>query len=250
MAKKGVKYELVENKMGTGEKKYYARTYVNGTYDLAMLVDRMEAKGNNSAAECHGFFKDLSDSAREILSEGNSINIPRLIKISPVVKGTFDSLDDGYQEGIHHLDINATIAKGFIKKVENKIVVSKIVRSTDKAEVTVIENTRTGENELCKHFINNVMGKFFIFPGYKFSGIEIYNFSNYDERFFIDLENLSLTNFSYSGFSFTILYSLELPAWLVDGLDIFFTLHYETEDEDKKKLPYDSEGFKTRWKEL
>lgn len=252
MANEGLEYEIIENKL-TKEKSYCAKTYPATIYTTSMLLARMISKGRYKQSEYEGFFRELKDIFFEVMSEGNSISISKILKFVPVVKGSFDNDKDGYQQGRNYIDIKATVSKPFVKKIEGKLEVNKIARPNVRAKIKNIVNTRTRENELCKHFSNTISGNFFIFFGYEFKGIEVRNCINPDESFFIEKENLNYPEFTNVGFSFVILYSLELPAWLTDGLEIFFNLVYSktstVESTDKGK-DYSSEDFKTRWKEL
>lgn len=248
----GIKYEVVKNMLG-GEVNYHARSYPTGIYTKTKFIERMVSKGTYNHSEYEGILREITQTAVEVLGEGRAISISKVLKLTPVIKGGFDDADDGYQEGRNYIDVKASISKPFVKKVQDKVEVNKIAKPDIRAKVKSLEHSKTKQNELGKHFINTLKGNFFIFTGFEFKGLELRNCLNPEEKVLIKEEELNYPEFTNVGFAFTIIYNLELPAWLTDGLDIFMRLVYKAEDDIESnyiKGDYYSADFQTKWKEL
>src|SRR4030042_3566946 len=59
-------------------------------------------------------FATMTEAVEEILSEGTSITIPYFMRIAPVVKGVFDSIDEPFNASKHGIGVTCTILPDFI----------------------------------------------------------------------------------------------------------------------------------------
>lgn len=247
---RSVQYYLMNKAIGDG---MYARVVGRQPYTEKDFIEFMCNNDSEVSPDIiKRVLKNLQKTCVGALQSGIPLTINNFLRIYPSIKGSFKGTDDGFDSSRHSLNFKAVISPIFVKEVLEGLRVEKVKRPKGNAELNRIENVRTNEEELTHHFTNRVFGNFLIFAGYFFSGIEIRNARNKSDSVFIAEKDLNISTYTANELAFTIIYSYELPAWLVDGTDIYLKLCYEAKEEhvEFEEEDYASFSLLTRWKNL
>lgn len=168
---KGLGYYLQQNQLAKG---FIARTVLTNTYSDEEFIEAMCKKDTaKSANEIKEILKLLIETADELLAGGNSIVIPNFLKISPVVKGTFQSVDESFDPSKHWVGINCTVSNVFIDDFQKEVKVEKVNKPSNWPEITMISDNKTKQNVIQKDYANQISGENLVVAGYDLEGINI-----------------------------------------------------------------------------
>lgn len=249
---KSIQYYLLENRMGEG---MYAKVKQNQAHSERDFIELMCMKNPELSPQIiKEVMGTLMDTGLDVMKAGFPLNINNFMRIYPSIKGSFEDINDGFDWSRHSLNFKAVISPVYAKRATDAVRIEKIDRPKGKVEINQVKNERTKENEICKHFTNRVIGRYFIFSGFKLAGIKLRNCRNREEEIFISVESLDISTYTAKELAFTVVYNFELPAWLTDGLDIYFGLVYsgidEELDDDIESDDYSGLSYRTKWKVL
>src|SRR4030042_513996 len=89
-----LKYYITENPLGYG---FMAKTIVNNNYNVDDFVGQIcQVDSSLDVNKVKAVMKALVKASEKVLSEGNSITVSEILRITPVIKGAFDGINDGF----------------------------------------------------------------------------------------------------------------------------------------------------------
>ncbi len=136
-----IRYKTQHNRLASqkaGKDMSVARVYVNNTYSLTDLANRIVQRGSFVKKPDIKYVLDtLSEVMQDLLMEGNAIDVGGLVKLTPVITGVFED-GERFNANKHAIVIKATSGK-VLRKVASDTPVEKLGGSLTSA-VTAVMN--------------------------------------------------------------------------------------------------------------
>lgn len=206
---------------------------------LNLLHPALDAKQSSSYLEA------LFSTIDYLLADGKSINIPGLLKISTVMRGSFKSLDDNFNSKTNSIGINFIPDKRFIKRLRKKITVEKVERPQITPIVRMIKGGSNGDNSLSLEEANRFLGNNLILKGHSLSALELTAYKGESRKLLVRLEELVICRHSDKELILTFHRSFTPPGWLKEGTALSVKLIYL---EDKGNIHLESPPLDTVWR--
>ncbi len=109
-----IRYETVHNQLASqkaGSDMNVARVYTNHTYQLKEMAEELVNRKVPLSRQLITYvLGELSDLMQSLLLQGNSINLGGLVKLQPVIKGTF-APGESFNASKHEIVVSATVGK-------------------------------------------------------------------------------------------------------------------------------------------
>src|SRR4030042_6562575 len=113
-------YYLTEAPLSKG--KFMAKTLPVNTFNDDEFISEMRRDNAElSVNDIKATLKTLVATAERLLSKGNAISIPNFMRISPAVKGGFESETDSFIPNKNWVDINCVISSKFIENFQRNV---------------------------------------------------------------------------------------------------------------------------------
>jgi len=239
---KSISYYLSEMPLSKG--KFMAKTLpVNTFNDEEFISEMIRDNPELSVNDIKAMLKTLIVTAERLLSKGNAISIPNFMRISPVVKGNFDSENDSFMPNKNWVDINCVILNKFINNFQQNVKVEKTDVPDKMPVITSICDSRTGVNMLRRHSANRIKGKYFIVYNAEFEGLYITLKSDPSKNIIIGKNEIEVVDFYKKEILFTFAKDFKAPEWLVENSDASLKFRYRF--AGGKFM--DSKAFDTKW---
>ena len=237
-------YYLQKNPLS---KNFVAKTITVNTYTDKEFVSAMHQEDNNiSEQQIKDVMKLLIKTSAKILSMGNAIVIPNFMKISPSVKGTFDSPDEGFDNKKHYVNVNCSVSQIFVSDLQKLIEVEKVDKPINIPHVIMVKENKTKENAIHKRYSTQILGDNFVMSGYQFDGIEITSKSDMSQVEFIQADNLDIIGLKPKEILFVIDRDYQNPPWLVTNIEVYIKVRLVSTKEGSE-LYRESDFFETKW---
>jgi len=251
MEKKSLSYYLHESPLAKG--KFLARTVLNSIYSDEKLIDEMIRNNpGRKTNDIKEFFKEMVKAAEDLMSEGNGISIPNFLKISPSVKGSFDSDNDFFVPSKNWVDINCTVSSAFISDFQKKITLEKTDKLNNFPLISSVCDTKTKESVIQHNYPNLIRGNYLLVAGYEIEGLTI--ISKADNTKSVTVKNdkeLHVVHLKTKEMMFNFKKSFKAPEWLEEGSGILIKLTYLPQDMDanteSKDMNVSCKPFETKW---
>ena len=241
---KNLGYYLQRNPLAKG---FIAKTVTVNTYTDKEFISEMHQEDNSiSEQDIKDVMKLLVKTSAKILSMGNAIIIPNFLKISPSVKGTFETADESFDDKKHYVNVNCSVSQLFISDLQKLIKVEKVDKPINIPHVVMVKENKTKQDAIHKKYANQIVGDNFIMSGYQFDGIEITSKSDMNQFEFIQADNLDIINLKPKEIVFVIERDYQTPAWLTNDLEIYIKVRLISTKEESE-LYRESDFFETKW---
>ncbi|MBN2546844.1 MAG: hypothetical protein JXB50_13675, partial [Spirochaetes bacterium] len=165
------------------------------------------------------------------------------LRISPVVKGVFNSPEEGYNPSKHWVGINCTIASSLINDFQKEVSVERITRPLNWPDITAIYNCETKENVIYTDFANHIAGDNLIMANYEINGIIIALKSDINQSILIGTNNLGVVSHKTKELTFTIRKNFASPVWLVKDEEVLIKIRYKNPEGYTRE----TDSLETRW---
>jgi len=210
--------------------KFMAGTMVNGILnDKEFLTAMNKNKPDFSVNTIKEMLKLMTDTAKEILAQGYSISIPYFIKISPSVKGAFDSSDEGFNYSKHKVGVNCTVSASFTNDLQGLITVEKVKKPDGWPRIKEIYDNKTKSNVIQKNYANLIKAGNMIIADHDFAGLMLTCRADETKKIAIEISQMDIIKHSSNELIFNIDRNFVPPEWLINGTEIFIQLRYKTE---------------------
>ncbi len=235
-------YFLKEVPMAKG--KFMANAVSNGTIsDREFLAAMNKNNPDYSVNAIKEVLKLMVDTAGEMLAGGYSILVPYFLKISPSIRGVFDSSEEGFTSSKHSIGINCAVSPVFSGIIEKKLTVEKIKKPDSFPKIKEIYDNLTKGNVIQKDFANRLKTSNMTVPGREFAGLLITCKSDLAKKAVIELADMDMIKHSGYELVFTIVRNFTPPEWLVNGMEILLQLRYRSENG----IINENAEFGTKW---
>ncbi|MBN2546385.1 MAG: hypothetical protein JXB50_11350 [Spirochaetes bacterium] len=234
---KNINYYLLETPLSKG--KFIPRTILNNTYTDKELITVMRNKDSSlSEADIKKTLKLLVSSVQYLLSQGIAVYVPDFLKISPTVKGLFNSPEEGFNPSKHWVGINCTIASSLIDDFQKEVKVEKISKPSNWPDITAIYDCETKQNTIQTNYANHISGDYLILPDYKIEGINITSKSDINQSILIGANEIGIVSHKTKEITFTINKTFLPPVWLVNGMEILVKVRYISKNGYSKETDF------------
>lgn len=148
-----VSYTMVKNPVPREtENKYLGRVSINNSFNKEDLIKRMLNMGTSlTASDLLACFELFKEAAKNIILEGNSLNIDGFIHIKPSMSAQFKNENEFFDKAQDKVYAIAKISPVFNKDIQNRAVVKKIKQ---KERVPIVYNAKDFTNALNTNLIN------------------------------------------------------------------------------------------------
>jgi hypothetical protein len=221
-----------------------AKTILNNNFDEDDFVNRMCINDPSlDKDQVNKFLRVLKSTTADILSEGNSISLSEFVRFSPVVKGTFDGISDGYDASRNYVGLSCTVLQSFVNDFQKLVSVEKTDKPSNMPQILFIENNKSKSNILMLKYANKIFGINFDMGGYKLKGIKIIDSSKTENVALI--EEGSIEILKHKGKELFFNFRDYAPSdWLTENLSIFVQLRFESVEG---KTSMESDMFESVW---
>jgi len=237
-------YFLTEAPLSKG--KFMAKSLPASIYNEKEFISEM-AKNRQGLTESNikEVLKALIETAEGLLAKGHSITIPNFLKISPVVKGNFESESESFSHEKNWVGVNCMISTAFINNFQKLVKVEKITVPKKWPDITRIYGNKTKENVIQKNYANQIIGKLLNVPCYEFDGISLTSKADSALCEVIVRTGLDMISHKEKEMVFNIRQTFKAPSWLTEGSEIYVKLRYRS--LEKNDAVIESEHFECRW---
>lgn len=222
---------------------FFGRLKINGTVDEREFIKTMKMLNPHlDANTIEAPLMAVSSTVKYILSQGKSIAIPGLIRLTPVMKGSFESPDEHFNDKKHSIKVNCRIHKEFLESFRKSITIERIERPINSPDIHMIKDLESNENCIRLEEATRFVGNNFLLTDCTLSGIELNNLDNPGEMLFIKKEEMVINRHTDKELVFTFRRNFMPPAWLTERQAISVKLIYKEELRhiEKESLPVDS----------
>ena len=157
-----IRFYIYPSKMPTTLGKYIAKTLANNNITINELVDRVaDAKTSLGQGDIRGVIETLCQVIEREVTTGNSVQLGGICQIRPSIKGTFDSINDGYNPERNSIEVAVAAGARLRKAVKDNAAVEKIGHSAplpDLAEFYDV-GTQTVNEEISVGNIGQISGQ-------------------------------------------------------------------------------------------
>jgi len=183
----GIKYCISETRL-TGQQTFVGRVLLKETFDQSMLVDRMLSMGTSMTKTDIMAVLNLFVTAVEyICLEGNKITMAEFMQFTPVVRGTFNSLADGFQPNRNQVALTTQVSTVLNTRFNAYATVEKVMVDEQRPRVMQVTDSASTTGALGVGRIIGVVGKRLRFdPAAPGEGLHLVNFENPSEFVPID----------------------------------------------------------------
>jgi len=224
--------------------KFMANVRVNGILTDKEFLSAMNRKNPDYSVNLiKEVLKLMVDTSKEILVQGNSISIPYFLRISPSIRGSFDSSEEGFNSSKHKIDVNCTVSPSFTEGLQSLITVEKIKKPDGWPKIKEIYDNKTNCNVIQKNYANRIIAGNMIVAGHEFAGLLLTCKADETKKAAIDLGKMDIIKHSQSELIFNIDRDFVSPDWLVNDTDIYIQLRYKTEQGPV----VENTIFETKW---
>ena len=120
-----VKYKLVPSAFSNGTEKYHASVEPYKSLSLEDIINEMEFRHSSlTTSDMVAMFEDFGRTVIKRIQEGDRVSTD-LFQISLSIKGTFNSLDDGFDGNRHKVRICINPSRAFKNAVTQNVRVEK-----------------------------------------------------------------------------------------------------------------------------
>lgn len=238
-------YILVDNKLKNG-KGYMPRTVTAINYDRKELIKRMARSNTDcSIGKYERFFRDLEETMLQVLAEGGSLKLGEYIKISPVVRGRFDKIDEPFHRSKHKIDVVAKVSTALVKEVAMELSVERVDQRSKVADLRELRSG-AGKNIAELHGINTITGGRLKPRGDRLAGLTLHYRYDIDRKVTIPVEELNIASYSGGKLIFGFHHTFKLPPQLAGEEELVIRLEFYSE---AKKRHYHSSQLAVKWSE-
>ncbi|MBN2546354.1 MAG: hypothetical protein JXB50_11195, partial [Spirochaetes bacterium] len=210
---KTLNYYLFESPLTKG--KFMARTILVNNYTDQQLIDEMKKKNNGiSETGVRETLKLMVETARELLAQGISVNVPGFLKISPSVKGSFDTADESFNPARHWVGINCTVSSAFVEDFQKDVTVERSSRPKNWPDIISVTDTETGESYLQTEYATQIIGENLLSVEYELDAVILASRTDENQIAIIERDMLGVVSHKAKELIFTIRKSFIVPAWL------------------------------------
>lgn len=222
---------------------FFGRLKINGTIDRDDFIKMMKLLNpqlETNDIELH--LGALITTAQYILAEGKAISISDFIRLAPVLKGSFASSDEHFNDKKHSIKISCQVNKTFLNNIRKNITIERIERPVNSPDIHMIRDLESNENCIRLEEATRFVGNNFQLNDCTLSGLELHNSENPGEMLFIKSSDLVINRHTDKELLFTFRRSFMPPAWLTERQAISVKLIYKEEERhiEKMSLPVDS----------
>lgn len=224
-------------------KSFFGRLKSNGSVDSKEFISLMKLLNpeldHNNIEE---YLKAQIRTIEYILSDGKSIYITDFLKVTPVMKGSFETTDEHFNDKKHSIKFNCNLSKEFVDKLRKKLTIERIERPINSPDIHMIRDLESNENCIRLEEATRFVGNNFLLNDCSLSGIELHNSDNPGEMLFIKRSELVINRHTDKELLFTFRRNFMPPAWLTERQAISVKLIYKEEERhiEKESLPVDS----------
>lgn len=222
---KFLEYFLIENPRAEN---YMARTLAKKRYNKDELIERMlRENGELKEDEVRRVLKQALRTTENIVREGDSLSIQGILKIWPVIKGSFESFDEKFSKEKHSLSLAASISSTISRRLNKELPLTGIKRVHKPLTAPYIEwlsNSRGEEKILRLSAANTFSGTDLLKEKKPLAALQIRAGENKE---LIGVDNLEIVEQKAKKLTFVIGRDYSPPAWLREGLEVIINLHYE-----------------------
>lgn len=231
----GLKYILNNNNLG-GKKNYLPQTILSLKCNKKDVIRRLSLANNGfTMGQYEHFFRDLESVAAEIIREGGSLMIGDFIRIKPVIKGSFDNLEEPFSLNKQRIDIVASVDSNFIKETTEGMSASRAEkRAANRAELKEVTSD-SGRNILCPFYFNSIRGNNLLPAGATLTGLTLKPIKEGAQPLFVSIESLKIATRRPKELTFCFHRNFTLPAELSEVESLMLTLNYR-HDEDGRPV--------------
>jgi len=237
-----LKFFLLQNPKAGG--KYMPNTKHSGKYSLKGFLEYVSKRNRDIPINTfRDVFQAMTDSVKEILSDGSTITIPGFIRISAAVKGEFGSYDESFDKKKHGIGINCTVLPDFTAKVGDGIKIKKIPVPGRYPLIERVFEYETKRNALHRDYANRISGNYFRQKCYRFTGMDIICISGMEKTLHLEKDDINIIKQGGKEILFTFKRNFAFPDWLANETGIFISLIFK--NKAGFKLPF--RAYKTVW---
>jgi len=237
-----LKYYITESPLSNG---FMAKTIVNNTFDESDFINRMCINESTLDRDVvKKVMRTLISTAGEVLAEGNSISISEFLRITPVVKGHFDSISGGFDSSRNYVGVTCTVLQTFVKDFQKLVSVEKTEKPSNMPQILYIENNKTKDNIMRLPYANRIFGINMELGGYNLGGIKLMDSSNIANSTTITGDYMEILKHSSKELYFNFSRDFTPPDWLTDNLEIYVQLRFESTEGSASK---ESDMFESSW---
>jgi len=227
-------YYLFKSPLAKG--KFSARTVINEVCSDNMLVEEMVTKNpERKISDIKEFLKEMVNAVEGLLIKGKALSIPNFLRISPSVKGTFDTKEDLFNPPNNWVDINCTVSSVFIDDFQKKITLEKTSKPNNTPDIDSVCDTLTNGNVLQYNYANVIKGDYMLSAGYDLQAIEISLAADENLSVNITADMLNIIHIKNKEILFNIRKTFKAPDWMKEGCGIFVNFIYKPVDIVKGK---------------
>jgi len=240
-----LKYYITESTVG---KCFMGRTIVNNNYNDSDFIKEMCITDPEITDESvKKIMKSFMKTAKRILSEGNSITISKFLRISPIIKGSFENVNDTFNQDKNYVGIACTPLQNFVQSFQSDVNVEKISRPANMPQIFAVENNKNKDNSLTLRYANRISGTNFVTGNHKFKGIKIIDAEKVENNIIIDNTMIDVLNLKKNELYFSFDRDFTPPVWMTDNHGIFIQMIYESIDNLSYK---ESDMFYLFWSDM
>lgn len=216
---------LIENPRG---KNYMARTLVKKRYNKDEFIKRMLRENDElKEGEVRRVLKQALKTTEGIVREGDSLSIKGILKVWPVIRGSFESFDEQFNKSRHSISLAASISSAINRRLNKELPLTGIRRVRKPLTAPHIEwlsNSRGEENIIRLSAANTLSGSDLVKAKSPLAGLKVRAGEN---RELIGVDSLELIEHRAKKVTFMIGREYSPPGWLKEGLEIIINLIYE-----------------------
>lgn len=223
---------------------FTAKTVLKNTLSQKDFLKEMTIE-NKSFSE--NDYKDMMKTMVTVMvnqmAKGYSVNISKIMKISPSIRGSFNNISDNFNPGKHCVGINCTVSNSLISDFQKMVSPIKHDKPVNKPDIFTIEDTKRLENHVNLQYGCTIIGDNLLKQDVSLEGIEITDLNNHSNVEFISIDYLNIMKHTKKMIMFTFMRSYSPVNWLVNNTDISIKLRFKS----KNNLTNDSHFFETVW---
>lgn len=235
-----ISYYLMESKVNNS---YYGRIKSRQSVDRDEFIEALHHLSPElDIKQSELYLKGIFSTMNHLLSEGKSINISGYLKISTIMKGSFNSPDEHFNSKNHSIAVNFTPAQSLLTELRKSVTLERVERPVKAPDIAMIRDRAGDENCLRLEEANRITGSNLMPKECTLAGIELSDGEKDEGRVFVTLKELIICSHTGKEIIFTFRHSFAPPAWLEPGRAISVKLRYAEDKEGiyRESMPVDS----------
>lgn len=242
-----IKYNIHENPFKRG-KAFFAKTIINQKVNENKLRAYMAMKETSlTENQLQGVLNLLKESIKELLSEGNLVQLDNFLELYPSVTAGFDTPKDFFNHHRDQIKIRCRINKALTKEVKSKTLVEKQSDEERQPNLTHVISGIKQENVIRWPYSTTLRGSNLNPAARDINSISIFSQNDHNQILIVPANDLVLDSKGSKELSFSISNQVQIPAWLTPGLPVYLRIDYAG---DNPLLNRQSTEVKTYWQEL